>query len=112
MCLAVMLLCVTVVIYRVNDNNKNSDIETPDIADSGVSDEKNEASIQCENDFLPVQLVIGNGSTSQNIRLFVSGGICYAFLPTYADMSELLCGYDEEILSVALDGQLLARGQL
>lgn len=111
MCLAVMLLCVTVVIYRVNDNNKNSDIETPDIADSGVSDEKNEASIQCENDFLPVQLVIGNGSTSQNIRLFVSGGICYAFLPTYADMSELLCGYDEEFLSVALDGQLLARGQ-
>lgn len=65
MCLAVMLLCVTVVIYRVNDNNKN-----PDIADSGVSDEKNEVSIQCENDFLPVQLVIGNGSTSQNIRQF------------------------------------------
>lgn len=111
MCLAVMLLCVTVVIYRVNDNKKNSDIETPDIADSGVSDEKDEASIRCENDFLPVQLVIGNGSTSQNIRLFVSGGICYAFLPAYTDLSELLCSYEEAVSSVALDGQLLARGQ-
>lgn len=94
MCLAVMLLCVTVIIYRVND------------------DKKNEASIQCENDFLPVWLVIGNGSTSQNIRLFVSGGGSYAFLPAYADMAGLLCSYGNEVSSVSLDGHVLLRGQL
>lgn len=112
MCLAVMLLCVTVIIYRVNDSKQNSDIENSNITDSGISDEKDEASIQCENDFLPVQLVIGNGSTSQDIRLFVSKGICYAFLPAYADMAGLLCSYDDEVSSVSLDGQVLLRGQL
>ena len=111
MCLAVMLLCVTVVIDRVSDSKMNSDIEASNMTDSGTSNKEDEASIQCENDFLPVELVIGNGSTSQNIRLFVSEGICYAFLPAYADLTGLQCSYGDEVVSVSLGGHVLSRGQ-
>lgn len=108
MCLAVMLLCVTAAIYRVGYNKEDIDRE-----DSGGTDSETdfELSVQGVNDFLPVRLQVGNGSSAQNIKLFRTKEICYAFLPAYAEWSALVCSYDEPVSSVSLDGQIIPMGQ-
>lgn len=111
MFLAVMLLCVTVAIYRISDDKTEPNMAVSDNQSTDLSEESHEESIQVEQEFLPVELIIGNGSASQNIRLYVSEGTCYAFLPAYADLSELVCNYGENISSVTLDGQTLSKRQ-
>ncbi len=103
MCLAVMLLCITVILYRVNYNEE--DIDRMD------SEAASEWSAQGMNDFLPVQLRTGSGGSVQNIKLFRTQEICYAFLPAYADLSGLVCSYEAAVSSVSLDGQIIPMGQ-
>lgn len=102
-CLAAMLMCITVIIYRADTENTDSNTMN--------SGESPELSIQSAEDFIPVQMIAGSGTSSQDIKLYISEETCYVFLPAYADLSGLVCSYGEAVSSVSIEGHVLSKGQ-
>lgn len=63
-----------------------------------------------EEDFLPVSVTAECGSFAKEVSLYVSEGICYAFLPAYADMARLSWVFDDKVCEIIFDGEKVAAG--
>lgn len=107
-CLAVMLLCITFVMCKIDSDNVDSERADSDTVDA---DEIDELKIQGEDDFLPVYIIAGGSTLSQNIKVYRAKESCYVFLPSYTDLSALVCSYGEAVSSVSIGGQALSNGE-
>lgn len=107
-CLAVVLLCITFVICKMDSANIDSDRADSHTLDSAELDE---LKIQGEDDFLPVYIIAGGSSLLQNIKVYRAKESCYVFLPSFTDLSALVCSYGEGVSSVSIGGQVLSNGE-
>lgn len=106
-CLAVMLLCITFVICKMDSVNVDSEEADADTVDS---DKPDELEIQGGDDFLPLYIIAGGSIPSQNIKVYRAKESCYVFLPSFTDLSALVCSYGEVVSSVSIGGQVLSNG--
>lgn len=107
-CLAVMLLCITFVICKMDSVNVDSEEADADTVDS---DKPDELEIQGGDDFLPLYIIAGGSIPSQNIKVYRAKKSCYVFLPSFTDLSALVCSYGEGVSSVSIGGQVLSNGE-
>lgn len=63
-----------------------------------------------EGDFLPVGITADCGNFAKDVSLYVSEGICYAFLPAYADMAKLSWAFGDNVCQVSFDGKKVVAG--
>lgn len=63
-----------------------------------------------QGSFLPVSVLAACDGWSKEISLYVSDGICYAFLPAYAQMNRLSCVFDDSVYEVRIEGQKMTSG--
>lgn len=64
-----------------------------------------------EEDYLPVSVLAQSGNITRAIRLYVSDGVCYAFLPAYVDCTQLICEFDDTLYKVSLSDRNLSAGE-
>lgn len=65
-----------------------------------------------QESFLPVSVTAMCGNWSKEISLYVSDGICYAFLPAYTQMNRLSCIFDDSVYEVWIEGRKMASGSI
>lgn len=105
--LAVILMCITLVLYEIEYEDSDFDRVNSERADLGETDV---LELERENDFLPVYIITDSGSLLRNIRLYKAKETCYVFLPSFTDLSALVCSYGEVVSSVSIGGQVLSNG--
>lgn len=60
--------------------------------------------------FSDIMAVVANGPAAQGIKLYVQDGLCYFFLPSYADPEQVTWKYDESCYTVTCGGHKVHSG--
>ncbi|MGN0277907.1 MAG: CotH kinase family protein [Lachnospiraceae bacterium] len=62
-------------------------------------------------DYLPINVLAQSNDITREVKLYVSDGVCYAFLPAYIDLTQLICEFDDTLYKVSLSGRNLSTGE-
>lgn len=86
-------------------------IRTQEPEVTAASEELTEDTDMYEEDYLPISVLVSCSGITREIRLYVSEGKCYAFLPAYADVTRLSYDFDDAKYEVSLKGKKLSKGE-
>lgn len=114
--IAVLALCaVGYCIFYLLENRehvrKEDDYQVV-ISDSVIPEPVEEAGDPYEKSFLPIQILVEGEEQDREISLYVTDGICYAFLPTYAQMAKVSYVFDEAAYEIRLSGRTIISGEV
>lgn len=113
--LALALCAVCYCIFYLAESreaNRNQDDYRVVISDSIVKEPVGEMEDPYEKRFLPIRVLAGGEEQGRELGLYITGGICYAFLPAYAQMAEVSYVFDETVYEIRLSGREVFSGQV
>ena len=110
-------LCVIIlycIVYATNNREASTQSEGYHVSirgqESSVVEQTEQKTDPYDNDFLPIGVTTWCDEWTKEISLYVSEGICYAFLPAYTQQSGLAYVYDEAEYELTLSGWAVASG--
>lgn len=98
-------------LYLRSDSAEPGETSNYQVKIWGVETGEEEPQDPYEKDYLPVSVLAKCDNMAKELSLYVTEGICYAFLPAYTDLSELACVFDDTIYEVSLAGEKLNAGE-
>ena len=117
--IVVLVMFVAVIIYCISYARNFSKDSAEDtgyhVSIRGHEDDAAEQTVQkadpYQNDYLPIGVLTQCGDWTKEVSLYVSDGVCYAFLPAYTEKTELAYIFDSTLYEVVLSGRVLASGE-
>lgn len=106
---AVVFYCIGYIRENMGEPQKSDEYHVS-IRGEEPAEEKDEGSDPYEGDFLPVSVMAECGGFAKEVSLYVSEGVCYAFLPAYADLARASWVFDNQTCEVKFNGEKVAAG--
>ncbi len=111
--IAVVLYCAGYMRGSGNETERSEDYHVSIRGqENDAAGEGEQQSVPYTDGFLPINVLTRCNGWSKEISLYASDGVCYAFLPAYAEQTELACVFDDALYEVELSGRTLASGEL